>query len=376
MTLGAIGAARVPCPAWQSFGPGVRRHVGMPEYRHLSRLNGSDESRRSLPEPGELAEGLSSRSELAVRAASRTWLRQTDGGQIDLKSKSWLEFNYEFESEDGTRVTLRARAKTEISYHREADGSYALKARVKLQIAAVRESVESGLEPLFGSDGTTELGTAVSSALDGFREAIDGLTRRFIDDAISGDDLIPGMVDAFNALAELVQTLAFGDKRSSAISAGESDAVLSDAAIPAAVPAHEPAASADTEAVDDEPVGEVAELPAEQRPAADPADVGGAEEVESAEDEPRSLPETSETETRVETPGATSATLRQSLLLDLRLRFVQSMSQLVATFDPSAEAADLVGTSVRSRLDLRLAAYSRTQAWLENVPRPALDAEV
>jgi hypothetical protein len=84
-------------------------------------------------------------------------------------------------------------------------------------------------------------------------------------------------------------------------------------------------------------------------------------------------------QTETGTTTATSPYSAQSLFMDLRVKFVQSLSSLVTILDspPDGTGASVTNwnTTAYSRLDIRLAAYSQTQAWGETLPGLNVDAE-
>ncbi len=78
-------------------------------------------------------------------------------------------------------------------------------------------------------------------------------------------------------------------------------------------------------------------------------------------------------------PTTTDATSRRSVLVDLRIRFVQSISKVVSAFDGSPTDQDSAvinsRTWERSRLDIRLTAYSQAEALGENLRGTSVNAD-
>ena len=81
-----------------------------------------------------------------------------------------------------------------------------------------------------------------------------------------------------------------------------------------------------------------------------------------------------------EMPAVTGSYSNRSVFVDLRVKFVQSLSHLVSVLDSPSDNAD---TSVmnaniwaHTKLDIRFTAYSQTQVWGENLPGINVDAEV
>lgn len=306
---------------------------------------------------------VESRSLAVARFKSDLRIRQTDDGTLKLKYKSQLKFNYEFESEDGTTIQLSAKVKTRLSFEQAADGSFELKTRVKLQISALQESVQAGIAPAVdASEQGDSQSSAIATSLQEFQALVDQVTNQFLEDAASGDDLIVEIVDAFNELAGSVASElpeAIDQPKISAEDAPLASAV-DDLATPVEVlepPAAEVVASPGTESTIEEPNGDGGGNP-------EPAD-GDGEVTVSTDD--------------ADDATATSTFTRRSVLVDLRINFIQSISGLTSVLDSSAADGDAssINASVweRTKIDFRLATYSKAQPLSLSDSLPGLNVD-
>ncbi len=182
----------------------------------------------------DVPQGAAESRSLAVsRFKAQLRIRQTDDGATELKLKSQLKFSYEFQSDDGTTIKLSAKVKSNISYKQTGEDSFELKSRVKIQLSAVQKTVQSGLAPVLASDQVgDQQSSAISAALQDFGDLVDRVTSQFLDNSLFGDDLIAGIVNAFNDLSQAVQSELPAD------------------AAPSVAPAEQPALEQSTEVVD------------------------------------------------------------------------------------------------------------------------------
>jgi hypothetical protein len=375
MTLQLVGAARIPCGVLSQMRPAERRPAYAPAY----------DATLSPPHPRNLEIVEDSRSSAVLRAKSLFKFKQTDDGGVEVKFKSWLKFDYEFQSEDGTTISLSAKIKTQIAYEQNGDGSFEFKARVKFQLSMLQRTVESSLTPVLDSDALTgEEMSAVSSALQDFGGMVDRLTSQFLDDALVGDDLIVDVVSAFNELTRSVQSGLPKEADARMLPVEEPPLDLSGAAVdspasPVAV-VNQDLPLANIPTVENEIHGDVGVRPDADQPTAQPAggvDVASdGEPVKGATAAPLDIVGS---QAEAEMPAATSSYSAGSLFVELRVKFVQSISALVAVLDSPSDGADtsVMNANIRAhtRLDIRLAAYSQTQAWGENPPGLNVDAE-
>ncbi len=367
-SIGEAGHAR-PGASHHRHRPriGDRRQAAESDLRSKKhselRQRGQNDDQLTLGRDEGQGLNVESRSLAVARFKSDLRIRQTDDGTLKLKYKSQLKFNYEFESEDGTTIQLSAKVKTRLSFEQAADGSFELKTRVKLQISALQESVQAGIAPAVdaGEQGDPQ-SSAIATSLQEFQALVDQVTNQFLEDAASGDDLIVEIVDAFNELAGSVASElpeAIDQPKISAEAAPLASAV-DDLATPVEVlepPAAEAVASPGTESTIEEPNGDGGGNP-------EPAD-GDGEVTVSTDD--------------ADDPTATSTLTRRSVLVDLRINFIQSISGLTSVLDSSAADGDAssINASVweQTKIDFRLATYSTAQPLSLSDSLPGLNVD-
>lgn len=349
-----------------------RNHAQVGNQRHAADFRSKERSdlRRRPDNDDQLTLGREQSQQLAgesrslavARFKSDLRIRQSDDGSLKVKFKSQLKFNYEFQSDDGTTVQLSAKIKTSLKYEQAADGSFELKSRVKLQISALKESVQSGVAPALESG---ELGAPqsaeIGNSLQQFQELVDQVTGQFLEDAATGDDLIVEIVDAFNELAgsvgrelpEAIDEPNVTIEPAPLAAAGDDSTPPAELLVPPASGSAEQAAETTTESPD----GGV--------DVTEPAD-GGVEVAASENDE--------------DATAATNAVTRRAVLVDLRIKFVQSISGLANVLDSSAADGD--GSSInasvweQTKIDFRLATYSQTQTRSLRDNLPGLNVDV
>lgn len=386
MTFNMIGAMRIPdviAPPMRLADP---RQAAGSGHESVSEQKAVDETSLSLAQPRDLQRVDEGHSLSVLRYKSGLKLKQTDDGALKIKFKSQLKFTYQFQSEDGTTLKISAKVKTHVSYQQTGEESSDFKARVKFKLTMVQKTVASGLAPVLDSDSPTdEQRLAVSSVLQDFGDVIELVTSQFLDDTLAGDDLIGNVVDAFNELTRSAQS------------------EVSEGAEPPIAPAEQPPLDKPAEVVDDvvlpvdvaEPGVFPVDLMTEEdeiqsaigdtqgtgqptsQPVDDIGDSGNGETVEGDAGDPLEVIAGSG---EPEMPSVASFYSDRSLFVDLRVKFVQSLSQLVSVLDSSSNDAEssVMNTDIRAhiKLDLRLAAYSQTQARGENLPGFKLDTGI
>lgn len=362
-------ADRAPASARRAEIAPVKREV---EYDQLS-----------LGEARNLQVSDESRSIANLRFRSRLQIKQNEDGTTEFKLKSRLKFNYEFQSEDGTTIKVSAKLKTKISYTPTREGGFELKARVKFEISAARKTVETSLAPAIDSvDGSADQRSTISAALQQFGTAVDGVTDQFLNEAIQGDDLIGSLVNIFNELTGLVQP---------ALNEGSPDTTPIEATLPQPLPAEfenpsppivvpqskPPIIDVIPTAVEDQ--GNVVSDPVSDEPVVRPVGDDGVTVNDDAVPAEESLEGVAESPA-AETPIPQSSFDRRTVLVDLRVKFVQSLSRVISIVDPPSD--DASGSSIstrisqRSRLDIRLSAYSQAEDLRQFQPGIGVDTQV
>lgn len=316
----------------------------------------------TLPEPGQ----LQFQGRARLRIDTRTRLRQTEDGDLRLRSQSRLRFSYEFETADGIKVKIKAKAKTQISYKQDGQSgseSIKFKSQVKLHVSLLQEGVASGMAPLVSlGEGAGELGSAISGALEQFMAIVDEVTGALLNtDSLGADDLIVKVVEAFNDLTEAARLMLSpaGEPPVEAPPIGSlppeaidppSDPVEFAETVPD-VPAAQPAA------------GSVQTVQGQDASAADPPNVdpdGTAEDPVVADDLPIDAGPLAGTDVGLpatESGPAASPGSVELLLVEMRMRFVQSLRSLITVFDPPES-----GQSEGSRDALAFSSFLKVSA--------------
>ena len=75
-----------------------------------------------LSQPASLAIRDAFRQRFSLKLRSHTELKQSDDGELQIKTKSQLTFRYDFEAADGTTLRLSAKAKLEYTSKTDDDG--------------------------------------------------------------------------------------------------------------------------------------------------------------------------------------------------------------------------------------------------------------
>ena len=164
----------------------------------------------SLSQPGLLTanDGTYQRTSLKIRVHSETEV--ADDGDVVAMSQTKLRFRYDFEAADGTSIHIRAQASLNYAQTSDSDdGSQTTKLRVAARVSILQENVSNGLAPLQETpDISTEANEFISQAIDLFQQVIDATTSAFLDsDPLDGDNLIAGLVEAFNGLSAAIDSM-------------------------------------------------------------------------------------------------------------------------------------------------------------------------
>ena len=322
-----------------------------------------------------------------TRLRSQTKLRIDDDGSIRFKTRTHLRYKYEFESADGTRIQIKAQANLSFSAKLDADGNATIKSRAKLQISLLQESVNSDAANLFSLGESDELIALLTEALAAFNDVVTQATSGFLNsETLNGDGLITDLVNAFNTLADATDStrldvlpqpdLPTEEAESEEHSTSPESRGIPNAPPPIDVLRETPAA---LKLAENPPFAETfaaaINQPAATEPAETSADVTVHEPVTQVEgpvaEEPEA--EADETETHESAELAPSADF-QSLRLQLRFKFTESLYQLLKVFDGSDEEPSTVTRlSYRFSADLKLS-YRFDAADGSEPEIPALDA--
>ena len=364
LALSSYGSA----PAYRSFGFGdSTRQITTRQRLDLDTAS-INASQSTDPDVGDTFE--LSRSRLQIRSKSK--LRIDDDGNAKLRSRTHLRYNYEFQSDDGTTIQIQAKANVKFTAKLDADGDLKIRAKAKFQVSLLQQSVNSEAGAL--TDGNLPDGAldGLNDALSVFNELVNNATSQFLDASeLNGDGLIGDLVAAFNQLTEslgsslnLEEPVSEQPIDAGALPSADNVAPPVEITSPDDSPtgiessnnappnAVEDVSVETPEAVTDSPVEPAEETPVASEPA-------------TAEEPPATVPEALPAET------ADPVDL-QSLRVKLRLRFTESLKQVVEVFDDGRAQAT---TALHQRFSANLRLSARFHAADGGAPEvPALDA--
>ncbi len=301
----------------------------------------------SSPESRAVDDGVFQRTALAVRA--RWQVKETDDGQLRIRANTKLRFAYDFQAADGTQIRIRAKAN--LQYSQTSDGdtqSQSLKIRVKARVSILQQDVSSGVSPLAEDpEIPSEAQSAIAQALELFQKVTDKATSLFLENnPLDGDQLIAGIVEAFNELAGSISGTPLP------ITADPQPAPAADLIEPVAYVAADPAQPVAVQPIPVEPLPPVI-LTSEPASEASPQDVASpatndlAANVEPSEtlvSENSPVAAQAEPEVAAQTDTAQPAADEQvrsssnSVLLKLRFQVIQSLTHLVGEFDSGSSS--------------------------------------
>lgn len=206
--LSSVGAPAVSNPILAPLAPTPADASSNVPSESTTSASGTDVFSLSQPGSPTSDDGVYQRTSLQLR--QRSHVRLTDDGQSHAISHTKLRFRYDFEAADGTQI--RIRAQTNLRYSQLTGGdqeSQSLKLRATASVSVLQETVSSGVSPLLETpDNSANLKNLISGALDLFRQVTDAATSAFLDsEALDGDRLITGMVEAFNGLSEAISSI-------------------------------------------------------------------------------------------------------------------------------------------------------------------------
>ncbi len=359
--------------------------------RRQDLFQGNPSDLLSLSDPTATSTNLTTSEQWALRARSQASLIQSDDGSLVASVRTRLRFAYEYQASDGT--TIRITAKANLKYLQVADGdseATAIKLRVQARVSILQQDVASGVGELVdGSSLTDEARTALTHALGLFQEATDSLSSTFAaSNPLDGDSLIAGLVGAFNALATSATESSPQELPASQQIPAEqpADASVESSVETAALPANSaslPSVSA-TQPETALPTAEIPEFPLPASDAVQPATAGESTVTADSASTDSSVAENevaSEggSQPNFEPPSSTQgsdaapALSVRSVMLQVRMKVVESLTHLVADFDSPNGHLSASRSIYRASINLAAHYSSVTQ----DMPAPnAIDAQV
>jgi hypothetical protein len=311
------------------------------------------------PSIGSLADlnGLSTLgSHLALQIRSRSQQITASDGTVSERSSTKLRFHYDLTTADGQHIELNVKAKVQEASVQDAAGNFVSKSQVKLQFSLLQEGVSSDLSPLQSDQVPSATQSGVAGGLQDFLTSVGDAVQQFTSgDNVSADDLVTKTVDTFNTLLDALSKLLFPTSgnvdatalppTSDAPSPPPADPVplLSDSSPAAAAPAllippppQPPVSDPTSDATSSPPAATPTDdstSPAPSDPATEPAS------VEPPASEP--TPAADSAPPPADSAPAPSATqLATQVLQTTRLRFTQSLTQIIQTLNSQDQSGN------------------------------------
>jgi len=302
-------------------------------------------------------------SHLALQIRSRTELRTGSDGTVSERTSTKLKFHYDLTTADGQHIELNVKAKVRQMSFQDGEGNSISKTEVKLKFSLLQEGVAESLAPLQSDQVPSNTQSGVSDGLQAFLSSVgDALNNFTSGNSATADDLLTTAVDSFNTLLDALTkllNLTTGSEAPPALPTGNE---------PDQPPAIAPPPSDSPPSSDPEPTPTVpaaASAPAEpETPTAangDPANSAAPVPEEPAvadQNSPAADPAPPSAE-----PGvpASPTELGTQVLQTVKLRFFQSLTQIIRTLAPE-QPGDSSVTSQRldyySALSLKIHATS------------------
>lgn len=323
-----------------------------------------------------------------LKLSSRSIVRVGEEGQLSVRSDSRLRFRYEFESADGTKISVQAKAKLQYAYR--SDGSIdteSLKLNVKFGVSVLQQNVSDGLNPLLDeSQLPDEVKDAIAAATQLFQTVSDSLTSAFQNaESPDGDALVTSLVDAFNQLAGDLQGVVLPTPPALPQAEGTPDdqGGADQAGLPEPVPTQD--VPANEESASSKPVIVESVTPpvenSETKETDTPVESSLIENIEPVvtptvvEEESTQVPAVNESQAPDEAAAPTQPTdpkdVVNQALLALRVRFVASLQSLTQILDGGESSTTLLA----SRFDFRASIYSVGTHENAGVPPANLDVQ-
>ncbi len=314
---------------------------------------------------------LTSASQLALRVRSRSKVLINEDGSSRAVTKTQLRFRYDFESSDGQRLQLRAKARIKHSVTTGSDGEVAIKTRVKLQFSLLQQEVSDGVAPLL--EGTPQ-DQNQPNPLQAFQGAVNAFVSDFADDGqIDADTLISSVLEEFNSLLDALSGRSSEPTNPLPELPVPREAVLDDAVIDDdsddqnvvfALPTPDQSITLQPQEIDPVPTNDPTVIESENASDDDDAKVASQPVTDSPVPSEPASEETAVTVAAVptvESPDApaqaTPEATAQEVLQAVRIRFVESFTQVIRTLSPSDDdgvGGTLLVQNSRLRFDARL----------------------
>lgn len=290
-------------------------------------------------------------SHLALQIRARTELRTGSDGTVSERTSAKLQFHYDLTTADGQHIELNVKAKVQQASVHDAAGNSISKTQVKLQFSLLQEGVADSLSPLQSDQVPSDTQSGAADGLQAFLNSVGDALQNFVEgNSVTADDLVTKTVDSFNTLLDALSNLLFPtagtDPPAALPPSGET---------PGQIPAVLPPPVSDSELVPATPdainASPTPETPATilaangDDSASDPANPPAADQKTAA---PEPAPAEGSAPTSTDPGAATSPTqLATQVLQTAKLRFVQSLTQIIRTLTPEQQSGNPSITSQR-----------------------------
>lgn len=299
-------------------------------------------------------------SHLALQIRSRTQVRTSSDGTTRERESTKLRFHYDVTTADGQHIELNVKAKVQQVSIEDAAGNSVSKTQVKLQFSLLQQGVAEGLSPLQSDEVPSDTQSGIADRLQAFLTSVGDALQQFIEgDKLTADDLVKTTVDTFNTLVDALADLLFAPAAPTAPTGSEAPPALPPGGGPDQVPAPTPVPLENTATIpaaptsDSSPPPQVSPLPEEGNVASEPLQAETPQPETPAVADAPAIP--ADTTSLVASPEPTEVSVAPAVdpdaavtpspsathvLQSVRLRFMQSLTQIIRTLTPAEQPGD------------------------------------
>jgi len=303
-------------------------------------------------------------SHLALQIRSRTQVRTSSDGTTREHESTKLRFHYDVTTADGQHIELNVKAKVRQVSIEDAAGNSVSKTQVKLQFSLLQQGVVDGLSPLQSDEVASDTQSGIADRLQAFLTSVGDALQQFIEgDKLTADDLVKTTVDTFNTLVDALADLLFAPTGSEAPPALPPGGGPSQIPAPTPVPLENTATIPAATVGDSDPPSQVLPLPVDgnvvplqaETPQPETPVVADLPAIPVDTTSPIASPEPTEVSAAPAADADATASPPPSathVLQSVRLRFMQSLTQIIRTLTPAEQPGDRPLASFQ-RLDYR-----------------------
>ena len=309
-------------------------------------------------------------SHLALQIRSRTQVRTSSDGTTRERESTKLRFHYDVTTADGQHIELNVKAKVQQISIEDAAGNSVSKTQVKLQFSLLQQGVVDGLSPLQSDQVPSDTQSGIADRLQAFLTSVGDALQQFIEgDKLTADDLVKTTVDTFNTLVDALADLLFAPTAPTAPTGSEAPPALPPGGGPVQIPAPTPVPLENTATIaaatvgDSDPPSQVLPLPVDgnvvplqaETPQPETPVVADLPAIPVDTTSPIASPEPTEVSAAPAADADATASPPPSathVLQSVRLRFMQSLTQIIRTLTPAEQPGDRPLASFQ-RLDYR-----------------------